>query len=179
MRMARGVLALAGAALLMLAACGGGNQTPQLMNLRSTSDGPDEFSIQPPKPLQTPVDLTDLPEPTPGGANLTDQHPMDDAVVALGGRVASPDAGVPAADAGLVGYAGRHGVVAGIRPALAADDLRYRQTHPGKPLERLFNVNTYYKAYARYWLDAYAELARWRAAGVATPSAPPAKGAQK
>ena len=46
----------------------------------------------------------------------------------------------------------------------------------GKLLERMFRVNTYYKAYAGYWLDVYAELARWRAAGAATPSAPPKNG---
>ncbi|MEO8241929.1 MAG: DUF3035 domain-containing protein [bacterium] len=177
MRMARLVLALAGAALL-LAACGG-NREPHLMNLRNTTDGPDEFAIQPPKPLETPADLAALPEPTPGSGNLTDQHPMADAITALGGRVPVVAAGVPAVDGGLVGYAGRHGVVAGIRTTLASEDLRYRQTHPGKPLERLFNVNTYYKAYFRYWLDAYAELAKWRVAGVATPSAPPQKGAQQ
>jgi hypothetical protein len=64
-------------------------------------------------------------------------------------------------------------VAADIRTALAAEDLRYRQRNGGRPLERLFGVNTYYKAYFRFWLDAYAELAKWRAAGAATPSAPP------
>ena len=166
-------LVLAGAVLLALAACGGAKREPHLMNLRSSTDGPDEFSILPPKGLELPPDLAALPEPTPGGSNLTDQHPMDDAIVALGG-----DAGAGAAsNGGLVTYASRHGVAAGIRETLAAEDLRYRQTHGGRPLEKLFRVNTYYKAYARFWLDVYAELARWRAAGVATPSAPPKNGA--
>ena len=172
MRMARWGLALVGGALLVLSACGNSDREPRLMNLRSSTNGPDEFAILPPKALQLPSDLAALPEPTPGAANLTDQTPMADAIVALGGTVPG-GAGVPAADAGLINYAARQGVAADIRGALAAEDLRYRQQNGGRPLERLFGVNTYYKAYFRYWLDAYAELDRWRAAGAATPSAPP------
>ena len=78
------VLSLAGVTLLALGACGSGNREPHLMNLRSSTNGPDEFSILPPKGLELPPDLAALPEPTPGGGNLTDQHPMDDAIVALG-----------------------------------------------------------------------------------------------
>ena len=166
-------LVLAGVVLLALASCGGDKREPHLMNLRSSTDGPDEFAILPPKGLELPPDLAALPEPTPGGGNLTDQHPMDDAIVALGG---TPGAG--SSDGGLVAYATRLGVQSGIRDTLAAEDLRYRQTHGGRPLEKLFRVNTYYRAYARYWLDAYVELARWRAAGAATPSAPPKTGAR-
>lgn len=167
------VAAFAGAALLALTACGGANREPHLMNLRSSTDGPDEFSILPPKGLELPPDLAALPEPTPGGGNLTDQRPMEDAIVALGGNPGAGSAG----NAGLINYAARHGVQAGIRDTLAAEDLRFRQTNRGRPLEKLFGVNTYYKAYSRYWLDVYAELARWRAAGAATPSAPPKTGA--
>lgn len=171
--MARKVLAVAGAALLALASCGGGNREPQLMNLRSTTDGPDEFAILPPKPLELPEDLAALPDPTPGGENRTDQHPQDDAVLALGGKPRAPQAGVPAGDGGLVNYASRNGVTAGVRASLAAEDLEFRRQHPGKLLERLLAVNVYYSAYRAYWLDAYAELAKWRQAGAATPSAPP------
>ena len=142
------------------------------MNLRSSTEGPDEFSILPPKPLELPSDLAALPEPTPGGGNLTDQNPMADAIVALGGT-APVTAGVPQGDGALVARASRYGVAGDIRATLAAEDLRYRRSHGGRPLERLFQVNTYFRAYARYWLDAYAELAKWRAAGAATPSAPP------
>lgn len=161
-------LVLAALALVALAACGGNRRDPQLMNLRSSTDGPDEFAILPPKGLEMPPDLAALPEPTPGGVSLTDQNPRADAIVALGGK---PGAG--ASDGALVTYASRHGVTPGIRDTLAAEDLRWRQTHGGRPLERLFRVNTYYKAYSQFWLDVWAELARWRAAGVATPSAPP------
>ena len=79
MRSARMVLALAGAVVLALSACGRSDKAPQLMNIRS--DGtPDEFAILPPKALEMPTDLAALPEPTPGGANLTDHNPQADAV---------------------------------------------------------------------------------------------------
>lgn len=170
--MGRVVLALAGAALLALPACGRNDRVPTMMHLRSATNGPDEFAILPPKALTMPKDVSVLPDPTPGGDNLTDQHPQADAIIALGGKL-STATGVPAADAGLVSYADRKGVTAGIRASLAADDRAFRRAHPGKPLERLFNLNTYFAAYIDSWLDAYQELARWRAAGVQTPSAPP------
>lgn len=175
MRMARWGLAWVGGALFVLSACGNPDREPRLMNLRSTTNGPDEFAILPPKALQLPSDLAALPEPTPGAANLSDQSPMADAIVALGGRVPA-SAVAPASDAGLINYAARQGVAGDIRASLAAEDLRYRQQNRGRPLERLFGVNTYYAAYFRFWLDANAELAKWRAAGAATPSAPPKTG---
>ncbi len=172
------VLTSAGVALAALAACGGANRTPHLMNLHPSGRGPDEFAILPPKALTLPKDLTALPTPSPGGANLTDPHPMDDAVVALGGKV-HVAGGIPAADAGLVNYADRNGVTAGIRQSMAADDLALRRAHPGKLLERAFGLTTYFDAYKDMWLDTYAELARWRAAGVPTPSAPPEDSGKK
>ncbi|OYU41219.1 MAG: pyruvate/2-oxoglutarate dehydrogenase complex, dihydrolipoamide acyltransferase (E2) component [Pseudorhodobacter sp. PARRP1] len=170
MRSARVVFAIAGAALLALTACS--EKTPELMNLRSDSNGPDEFAILPPKALELPTSLAKLPAPTPGGANLTDQNPQGDAIAALGGAAPS-NSGI--SDAGLYNYATRQGVTPGIRQTLAAEDLDFRKKHNGRPLERLFNMNVYYKAYARMSLDQHAELARWRAAGARTPSAPPRK----
>lgn len=169
MRTGRWGIAVAVVALGLVAACGNSNREPRLMNLRTGADGPDEFAILPPKGLETPPDLTALPEPTPGGANLTDQNPLADAIVALGGK---PAAG-GAVDGALVNYAARSGVTAGIRTTLAAEDLQFRKDHPGKLLERAFQLTTYYSAYKDLTLDAYAEMLRWRAAGVATPSAPP------
>ncbi|WP_426033789.1 DUF3035 domain-containing protein [Cypionkella sp. TWP1-2-1b2] len=168
MRSAKVVLAFAGAALLALAACS--EKAPDLMNLRSDSNGPDEFAILPPKALELPVSLADLPAPTPGGANLTDPNPQGDAITALGGK---PAATSGVSDAGLYNYATRQGVTPGIRATLAAEDLEFRKKNNGRPLERLFNLNVYYKAYAKQSLDQHAELARWRAAGARTPSAPP------
>lgn len=173
MQSTRVVLAAAGAALLLLAACGG-DKVPQLMNIRSTTNGPDEFSILPPKALEMPEDLTALPEPTPGGANLTDPRPFDDAIVALGGTPGKAG-GIPAADSALYAAAARNGVSTGIRATLAEEDLEWRRKNDGRLLERLFDVNVYFKAYRKMWLDQQAELARWRKAGAKTPSAPPAQ----
>ena len=171
MQSARVVLAAAGTAMLLLAACGG-DKVPQLMNVRQTTDGPDEFSILPPKPLEMPEDLAALPEPTVGGSNLTDPQPLDDAIVALGG---SPNKSgtIPAADSALYAAAARKGASAGIRETLAAEDLEWRRDNDGRLLERLFDVNVYFKAYREMSLDQQAELVRWRKVGAKTPSAPP------
>ncbi|MBA3910682.1 MAG: DUF3035 domain-containing protein [Rhodobacter sp.] len=158
--------------MLTLAACGG-NGTPQLMNLRSGS-GPDEFAIVPPKPLEMPENLSELPEPALGGSNRADAQPFDEAIVALGGKPLAAG-GIPAGDGALYSHAARFGVESGIRSTLAAEDLEWRRDNNGRILERLFNVNVYYKAYLKQRLDQHAELARWRKLGVKTPSAPPRK----
>ncbi|MFM2355908.1 MAG: hypothetical protein RLZZ528_1644, partial [Pseudomonadota bacterium] len=104
----RGAL-LAGLCVLTLAACNR-DRPPELMNLRSQTQGPDEFSILPTKPLQMPEDIAALPEPTPGGANITDPTPEADAVAALGGN---PEAltrtGIGRSDGALVSHAARFG----------------------------------------------------------------------
>ena len=170
MRAAKGRAVIAVATMVTLAACGGGGD-PKLMNLRAGS-GPDEFAIVPPKPLEMPENLSDLPEPTPGGFNRTDQNPEADAAVALGGKP-SAAGGIPAGDSALYAHTARFGTEAGIRQTLASEDLQWRRDNNGRILERLFNVNVYFKAYRKQWLDQQAELARWRAKGVRTPSAPP------
>jgi Protein of unknown function (DUF3035) len=175
MQAAMGRAIIAFATMLTLAACGG-DGTPNLMNLRS-GQGPDEFAIVPPEPLEMPESLTELPEPTPGASNRTDAQPLDDAVVALGGKPSSAG-GIPAGDSALYSHAARFGVEAGIRATLAGEDLEWRRDHKGRILERIFNVNVYYKAYLKYRLDQQAELQRWRALGVRTPSAPPAQDGQ-
>lgn len=169
MRSAQVVLAVASAALLALAACGNKSDVPNLMNVRSETNGPDEFSILPPKPLEMPESLAELPEPTPGGPNLTDPRPYDDAILALGGNPGAGGGG----DGAPYNHATRGGITAGIRQALAAEDLEFRRKNDGRLLERVFNVNVYFKAYSDYALDQYAELERWRRAGARTPSAPP------
>lgn len=172
MQAARGVLVIAMAVMLTLAACAKGDKVPSLMNIRSTTNGPDEFAVLPPKPLSLPEDLAALPEPTPGGANLTDPTPEADAIAALGGNLRAAG-GIPAGDGGLVSYAARFGVAGDIRETLAGEDLAWRQKNDGRLLERLLKVNVYFKAYEDMWLDQQAELWRWRRAGVKTPSAPP------
>lgn len=178
MTAARVVLAIAGAALLSVSACGKGDKAPALMHVHSETQGPDEFSIVPPKPLEMPESLTELPAPTPGGSNRTDATPKDDAIAALGGNPAKA-ATIPAADSALVSRAARYGVDGGIRGTLAEEDLEFRRKNDGRLLERLFSVNVYYKAYRKMALDQQRELLRWRKLGIATPSAPPAKKGEK
>ena len=165
-----GIRALAICALVALTACGrlAGDEekAPKLLNIKPQGRSPDEFTVLPTKPLQLPDDLAALPAPTPGGTNITDPTPEADAVAALGGNPAALDrTAVPASNAGLVSYAARRGT--------SAEDLEYRRKNDGRLLERVFNVNIYYRAYQPMSLDQYAELERWRAAGVRTVGAPP------
>lgn len=155
-------------ALLGVAGCGGSSD-PKLLNLAASNDGPDEFSILPTKPLQTPANYTQLPTPTPGGGNITDPTPAGDAIVALGGNPSGGEAG----SAAMMNYTRRFGVAANIRTTLAREDLEWRRKNDGRLLERWFSVNVYFDAYEKMSLDQYKELERWRAAGRDTPSAPP------
>ena len=175
MRAKNGILCGTLLAALALSACARGDKVPELMNIRSQSRSPDEFTVLPSKPLTMPEDLTTLPEPTPGGANITDPTPEADAIAALGGNPDSVKVGdkIAAANSGLVSYAARFGRDATIRARLADEDLEWRRKHDGRLLERIFNINVYYKAYRLMMLDQYAELERWRAAGVQTVGAPP------
>lgn len=167
-----GVTVLVAAALL--SACAARDREPELMNVRSNTGAPDEFAILPTKPLQQPTDYAALPAPTPGGSNLVDPTPHADAVAALGGNPAAlTRAGVPAGEGALFAHATRFGITPGIRQDLATADLQYRRDNDGRLLERVFNVNVYFRAYQPMSLDQHAELERWRLAGARTPSAPP------
>lgn len=164
-----------GVCLTALVACGGGDRGVQ--QFRDASNGPDEFTSLPVATLETPPSLTELPTPTPGGANLTDPQPRADAIAALGGNPAALGAtAVPASDGALVNHVSRFGVSGDIRATLAEEDARLRTNRARFGGGGLFSrVNPYFRVYARQALDAYAELARFRAAGVKTPSAPPAE----
>lgn len=163
----RGIILIA---MLGLAACGseGG-----LRDMRNPSGGPDEFSVVPGAPLELPETLS-LPPPTPGGTNRTDATPNADAIVALGGVPAAAFAGgIPAGDQALVTAAGRNGIEADIRSVLATEDAAFRTRRERLNTFNFLGRDRYFRAYARQALDAYAELARFRAAGVQTPTAPP------
>lgn len=168
MRGNRAILAVTMAAAL--GACG--SREPVLMNLASSTQGPDEFAIVPNKPLEAPESFTNLPPPTPGRGNRVDPTPEADAILALGGRPGAA-ATTPAADAGIVASVSRYGVDPNIRTVLAREDLEFRRRKDGRLLERLFSVNVYFRAYSRQSLDKYAELERFRRLGVRTPAAPP------
>ncbi|MEM7472798.1 MAG: DUF3035 domain-containing protein [Pseudomonadota bacterium] len=152
---------------LTVTACGR-NREPSLLNIKSNTEGPDEFAIQPNKPLSQPEDYASLPQPTPGGSNRADASPLADATIALGG---DPNGGIR--DGGLVNYVTRYGLIPGIREQLAKEDLQFRRDNDGRVLERLFNVNVYFEAYESQSLDQYRELERLRRLGVRTVSAPP------
>lgn len=164
-RTAIGILALA-----VLVACSGGRG---LRVLDTAGAGPDEFSVVPVRPLELPP-TTALPPPTPGGNNLADPRPRSDAAAVLGGAGAALSAGgIPASDAALVAQASRNGLDPTIRQTLAAEDAAFRSRAGTLGLFNPFGRDRYFPAYRRQALDAYAELERFRAAGVAVPSAPP------
>lgn len=162
-----------GAAVLVMSACSG-NDGSRLMNLQAAQSSPDEFAILPTKPLQEPASYQALPTPTPGGRNITDPTPVKDAVAALGGKPSLvDDTGIRRGETGLVNYAARNGISGNIRQALASEDAKFREENKGRLLERLFNVNVYFKAYEGMELDQHRELDRLRNRGVWTPTAPP------
>ena len=164
-RMASMTLLLLG----LLAGCGGG--APDLVTLRPNEPGPDEFSVLPGKPLQSPPGFSELPPPTPGGTNRTDPTPQADATAALGGNATVLNR--PLGDGALIAYTGLHGRNPQIREQLAAADLECRRRNDGRLLERIFNVNVYFDAYEEMSLDQYRELERLRRAGIRTSAAPP------
>ena len=143
-----------------------------LRSLEKPGEGPDEFRIVPSKPLQTPGDFASLPAPTPGAPNLTDQDPLSDAIVALGGRRSTGGGEVSAADAGIVAQASRFGRDADIRATLAAEDQDFRQRRGRFTQIRIVPTDAYSEVYRRQALDPFSETERWRRAGARTPSAP-------
>lgn len=163
---------IAGLMALTLAGCGGGGRP--LHDMRTSSGGPDEFSVLPSRPLEMPTDLARLPAPTPGGTNKSDPTPTADAIAVLGGSAsASTAGGVPVADGALVAQASRYGTDPAIRATLAEEDARFRARRSRLGLLNLFNRDRYFRAYAAQALDAYAEFLRFRNLGTQVPSAPP------
>ncbi|MEM7719162.1 MAG: DUF3035 domain-containing protein [Pseudomonadota bacterium] len=157
--------------LFAISGCGGSDE-PKLLNITpSRGAGPDEFAVLPTKPLEIPQNLASLPPPTPGAGNRTDQTPQLDAIAALGGNPAALSRA--STDGALVAYSRRFGVDPNIRAELAADDLEFRRRNDGRPLERLFDVNVYFRAYESMSLDQYRELERLRRAGIRTSAVPP------
>jgi hypothetical protein len=171
MRLPHGMILVA---VLALAACGRPDGDLNLRNLSSVGSGPDEFSVLPGKPLEMPAQLNTLPEPTPGGANLTDQNPLADGVAALGGRPgALLPQGVAASDSALVQHAARSGISGDIRATLAAEDAEFQRSRSRFTRLRIFrDVDRYHEVYSGEMTDPYAELSRFRRMGVVAPLAP-------
>ncbi|QFS84513.1 hypothetical protein FIU97_17285 [Roseivivax sp. THAF40] len=158
--------------VLTLAACSDGS----LRTLGRGDGTPEEFGIVPNQPLEQPSSFAELPQPTPGGTNRSDQQPLGDAVAALGGNPAALNpGGVPAGDGALLSAVGRFGTDGNIRAVIAREDEAFRDR------ARLFNWrlvpdNEYERAYSSQSLDPYLWLERVRRPGgnIGTPSAPPA-----
>ena len=161
---------LLGLVFLTAAGCSR-RENPELLQLKSTGDGPDEFSIVPNKPLETPENFAYLPPPTAQGTSRAEPQPQKDVFVALGGSGAVTT--TRASESGVLAYTTRFGRSANIRAELAASDLDYRRRNDALFLERVFNVSKYFDAYSSQSLDQDRELERFRAAGVPTPGAPP------
>ena len=146
-----------GAALMLsLAGCGGG-----------LNPGPDEFAVLPGKTLQSPDDFANLPAPTPGGSNLTDPTPIGDAVAVLGGRSSAVNRlGTSVLDGALLSYTSRYGVTPGLSNQSSSQNTNStsRQGLFGRLLS----------GFGGQTLNPFRELERLRAAGIRTPSAPPA-----
>ena len=140
-----------------------------------SKEGPDEFLVLPTKPLEVPEDLANLPEPNANGQNLADQRPLEDAVIALGGRGErlTPSGSIRSDEQALFAAVTRFGITSNIREITAEEDEVYRRRNGERVLERVFNVDSYVRRYSRQTLDADLELLRLRQLGVRTPTAPP------
>ncbi|GAW36192.1 hypothetical protein RA2_03262 [Roseovarius sp. A-2] len=158
----------------IVAGCTGRDGDVTLTRLRNTGNGPDEFSMIPGKPLETPEDLSALPVPTPGAPNRTDQDPLADGIAALGGNPAAVAAQAPAASNGaLINRANRYGGRQDIRQALAEEDREQRRAYGRVNVLRILPGDDYVHAYSGDWLDPYAEELRLRRRGIVTPASPP------
>jgi len=170
MRGALGAIIILGTALTLSACADKG-----LRDLSSNSVGPDEFMVLPAKPLTQPQDYDVLPAPTPGGANLTDQNPLADAVASVGGnpRALERTGRVPTSDGALVSYVSRNGVPANIRQILAEQDAEFRKRQGRLTRIRLFRVDRYDQAYRREALNPFSVARQNAVRGIATPTHPP------
>lgn len=154
--------------LTLMAACVGGNDGLRRLD---GGDGPDEFAVQPAQPLAIPDQLS---LPAPGGGNRAIVDPTASAILALGGDPGAATAGgIPTRDAALVTAVSRNGVDPDIRATLAREDEAFRQSAALRNWFNWLGRDRYFQAYARQSLDAYAELDRFREAGVTVPTAPP------
>ena len=158
------------AMVLGLAGCG----DIKLRKMRSDDKGPEEFTVLPVKPLQQPSNYAQLPEPTAAAGNLADATPKLDAIIALGGTpVVGASTKIPASDTALVRRTNRFGTTPDIRGVLASEDAEIRKSRSRMLRFQLNQRDLYSKVYEEQTLDAYAELAKFRAAGVVAPAVPP------
>ncbi|HAR54373.1 MULTISPECIES: DUF3035 domain-containing protein [Roseovarius] len=168
------VIILLTALTVALGGCAKRGEAPKLAHFKKTGNGPDEFTVLPTHPLQTPTSYNALPAPTPGGVNLVDQNPEADGIAALGGNAGALNS-TSAAEANLINHARREGATPDIRQTLRTEDNDRRRRYGRVNIFRLGPIDDYTAAYKRQWLDADAEKQRLERRGIATPSAPPAE----
>lgn len=154
-------------AALAVAGCSG--KETRLRDFRDMNNGPEEFAVEPKKPLEMPQ-AAELPAPTPGGANRTDMTPKADAYAALGGREGGGSS--PAADSALIAHASRKGVDPNVRETMAEDDADFRRRRGRFTNIKLFKVDRYSDVYRGQATNQKRENERFRRRGVKTPSAP-------
>lgn len=160
-------------ALVLIVTIVGACANQGLVQVRSTTAGPDEFMVEPKAELETPENFSSLPPPTPGQGNRADIDPMAGMMVELGGRQSDPNGPIPASDGALVTAASRYGVSPDIRNSLAAEDAQFRSRQSRFTQFQLFPENLYYDVYRDQALDARATADAWRRSGARTPSYPP------
>ena len=165
------LIAFALIGIIVLAAC----ENKGLRQIQSRGNGPDEFIILPARPLEQPDNFAALPTPTPGGANRTDQRPLDDSVAQLGGKRGSPTGAIPGGDAALVNHASRYGREANIRATLASADAEFRKRQGRLTQIRLFQTDSYAQAYRNEAINAGVVASQFSRAGIPTPTAPPGR----
>ena len=144
-------------------------------NIKHTGEGPDEFTVLPTRPLQTPESYSALPAPTPGARTLSTQSQGRRRRGAWRQSRRADRTAAAAADSGLVRHAGRYGAQPGIRQTLAREDAETRRKHGRVNILRLGPVDDYTDAYKRQWLDADSEEMRLRRAGVEHAERPAAQ----
>ena len=157
------------ALVLVLAGCGNTN----LRKMESDDKGPEEFAVVPLKPLEQPSNYAALPKPGNATPSITDPTPISDAITALGGTVESRDTTrVPSSDRALIQRTDRFGTTPNIRAILALEDAQFRQRKSKTRQFQLKPRDPYSQLYEAETLDAFAELQKFRAAGVTTPAVP-------
>jgi hypothetical protein len=125
--------ALAAAAVLALAGCGGSGNFRETVGLDGES--PDEFLVVARGPLEAPPDFTSLPTPTPGAPSRTDPNAQAAARAALGGAGVSGGTSASASP-------GERSLVAALAPPDAPADIRATVAAEQTPPQRRFGLDS-------------------------------------
>lgn len=155
---------------MLLVSCG--DNDPNLLTLRNHGNGPDEFALVTLREIEMPSDFSTLPAPTLGGSNLTDINPQEDVITALGGVVQLTN-DTFGNDKSLEEAITRFGLIDNIKDELSLADKKFRKENKGLFLERLIDMNVYFRAYSSMTLDSKKEMDRLSELGVKILARPP------